>query len=135
MGTAESTNTAPESGGATCRLAVYGSLAPGQSNHHQLHGLAGRWIEGTVRGQLYQDGWGADLGYPGLVLDPGGPAVGVDLFDSPDLADHWIRLDEFEGSGYRRAVTTVSTAEGDLLASIYVVTVDSPADAYNRLDD
>ena len=121
MSTAESTNTAQGSRGSTCRLAVYGSLAPGRPNHHQLSDLAGRWIEGTVRGRLRQEGWGAELGYPGLVLDPGGPTVGVQLFDSPDLADHWTSLDEFEGSGYLRTVTAVSTAEGDLLASIYVL--------------
>ena len=74
-----------------------------------------------MRGQLRQEGWGAELGYPGLVLDPAGPTIDVQLLDSPDLLDHWTRLDEFEGSGYRRTVTTVSTAEGDLLASIYVL--------------
>jgi gamma-glutamylcyclotransferase (GGCT)/AIG2-like uncharacterized protein YtfP len=103
---------------------VYGSLAPGRPNHHQLRGLKGRWIDGTVRGQLRQEGWGAELGYPGLVLDPGGPTVDVQLFDSPDLEDHWTRLDEFEGSGYRRTFTAVSTAEGDLLASIYVLALE-----------
>jgi gamma-glutamylcyclotransferase (GGCT)/AIG2-like uncharacterized protein YtfP len=117
----EPANTGEEVCGSICRLAVYGSLAPGRPNHHQLHGLVGRWIEGTVRGRLRHEGWGADLGYPGLVLDPGGSTVGVQLLDSPDLPDHWARLDEFEGSGYRRTVTAVSTAEGDVSASIYVL--------------
>ena len=54
--------------------------------------------------------WGADLyGYPGIDLDPDGPTVAVQLFESPDLPEHWTRLDEFEGSGYRRTVTTVNT--------------------------
>jgi gamma-glutamylcyclotransferase (GGCT)/AIG2-like uncharacterized protein YtfP len=105
-----------------CRFAVYGTLAPGLPNHHQLSGLSGRWIEGTVRGQLLQEGWGADLyGYPGIVLDVDGPTVAVQLFESLDLPDHWARLDEFEGSGYVRTATTVSTTEGDVLASIYVL--------------
>ncbi len=121
MSTAESANSSQVSRGPNCRLAVYGSLAPGRPNHHQLNGLSGRWIEGTVRGQLLQEGWGAELGYPGIVLDLDGPTVGVQLFESPDLSDHWTRLDEFEGSGYRRTVTAVSTAEGDLLASIYIL--------------
>jgi gamma-glutamylcyclotransferase (GGCT)/AIG2-like uncharacterized protein YtfP len=124
MSTAESTNPAQVSRGSICRLAVYGSLAPGRPNHHQLRGLSGRWIDGTVRGELLQEGWGAELGYPGLVLDPDGHSVGIQLFCSPDLPDHWTRLDEFEGSGYRRTVTVVSTAEGDLLASIYVLAPD-----------
>ena len=109
---------------ATGRLAVYGTLAPGHRNHRHLSGLSGRWIKGTVRGQLVDQGWGAELGYPGLVLDPDGSTVDVQLFVSPDLPDHWSRLDEFEGSGYRRTVTVVSTIEGDLLASIYVLASD-----------
>lgn len=124
MSTEESANSAPVSCGAICRFAVYGTLAPGRPNHHQLSGLSGRWIEGIVRGQLLQEGWGAEVGYPGIVLDVDGPTVGVQLFESSDLPDHWTRLDEFEGSGYRRAVTAVSTAEGDLMASIYVLALD-----------
>jgi len=121
MGESESTNTPHPSPGSESRLAVYGTLAPGRPNHHQLDGLAGRWIDGTVRGHLRHDGWGAELGYPGIVVDPDGHTVDVQVFESADLADHWTRLDEFEGSGYRRTVTTVSTAEGDLEASIYVL--------------
>lgn len=107
--------------GAEYRLAVYGTLAPGRPNHQQLSRLSGRWINGTVRGHLRPEGWGADLGYPAIVLDSGGPTIGVQLFESPDLPDHWAGLDDFEGSGYRRSVTEVSTDHGDLLASIYVL--------------
>ncbi len=124
MSTAESENSVQMSHGSTTRLAVYGTLAPGRPNHHQLNGLSGRWIEGTVRGQLLQEGWGAEIGYPGILLDLDGPTVGVQLFESSDLPDHWTRLDEFEGSGYRRTVTAVSTAEGDLSASIYVLALE-----------
>ena len=106
---------------ADCRLAVYGSLAPGRPNHHQLHGLSGRWIDGSVGGELRREGWGSDLGYPALVLDPDGRSVAVLVLESPDLPDHWDRLDRFEGPGYRRTVIAVSTAEGNLLANIYVL--------------
>jgi gamma-glutamylcyclotransferase (GGCT)/AIG2-like uncharacterized protein YtfP len=61
------------------------------------------------------------MGFPGLILDPLGPSVDVDLFESTELPTHWARLDEFEGSGYRRAVTTVNTAEGNVSAWIYVL--------------
>ncbi len=64
---------------------------------------------------------GAALGYPGLVLDPLGPVVEVHLFESLELPDHWARLDAFEGTGYRRVVTPVRTADGELMAWIYVV--------------
>jgi hypothetical protein len=57
------------------RLAVYGTLGPGGPNHHILADLDGRWIDGTVRGHLREEGWGSELGYPGIVLDPDGPEV------------------------------------------------------------
>ena len=115
------TESAQVSDGLDCRFAVYGTLAPGRPNHYQLSGLSGRWIAGTVRGQLIEEGRGAELGNPGIVLDPDGATVGVQLLESSDLPDHWTRLDEFEGSGYRRTVTEVSTTAGGVLAYIYVL--------------
>ena len=108
------------------RLATYGTLAPGQINHHQLSDLTGDWREGTVRGRLVDAGWGAAHGCPGLILDPEGDDVDVHIFQSPDLPDHWPRLDEFEGPGYRRVVTQVQTKEGDLEASIYTIVTRPP---------
>ena len=46
--------------------------------------------------------------------------IDVDLFESMDLPEHWARLDEFEGSGYRR-VAPVNTEEGERNAWIYVL--------------
>jgi len=107
--------------GADSRLAIYGTLAPGRANHHELSGLKGVWRQGTVRGKLVAEGWGASLGYPALVLDPQAAPVEVFLFESQDLPDHWRRLDEFEGPGYRRVVTQVQTPDGDVRAYIYVL--------------
>ena len=106
---------------AETRLAVYGTLAPGRSNHHQLAGLEGRWRKGTVRGRLFESGWGAALGYPGLILDEQGEAVEVQLFESPDLPAHWQRLDEFEGVGYQRVTAAVAVGEETAPAFIYVL--------------
>lgn len=68
------------------RLAPYERLAPGRPNHHQLDGLKGRRSRGYVQGTLVNAGWGAGLGYPALVLDPDGPAVEVDVFESVEPA-------------------------------------------------
>jgi len=103
------------------RLAVYGTLAPGRANHDQLRSVGGRWRRGAVRGTLVDAGWGSDYGFPGLVLDPLGAVVTVDVLESADLPAHWSRLDAFEGPAYRRATTMVSTASGSLEASIYVL--------------
>ncbi len=58
---------------------------------------------------------------PDWSLDSLGPVVHVYLFESAELPDYWPRLDEFEGTGYRRVVTQVRTAGGDLDAWIYVI--------------
>ena len=106
---------------ADTRLATYGTLAPGRVNNDRLAGLKGYWRKGTVRGRLVDAGWGAELGYPGLILDPSGQDIDVYIFESSELPDHWPRLDEFEGTGYRRMAAQVHTEDGDLDASIYVI--------------
>ena len=104
------------------RLATYGSLAPGRPNHHHVAGLRGRWFAGEVSGRLVEAGWGASLGYPALVLDPDGPAIDVQVLESADLPVHWPRLDDFEGPGYERVLTTIRTTAGDVEAYVYVLT-------------
>ncbi len=101
------------------RLAVYGTLAPGRSNHGQMAGMTGTWTPGVVRGRLVAEGWGATQGYPALVPDPDGPEVAVVVFESADLPNHWARLDDFEGDGYRREVVSVATEAGDVEAWLY----------------
>ena len=103
------------------RLATYGSLAPGRPNHHHLAGIKGRWLQGLVYGRLVQEGWGADLGFPALVLDPAAPAINVYVFESADLPAQWARLDNFEGPGYQRVPVAVHTPAGELDASIYAL--------------
>lgn len=105
---------------ADIHLAVYGTLGPGKPNHHQLSALRGVWTTGVVRGVLRPEGWAAAQGYSGLILGDG-EAVLVDLLRSEDLPDHWTQLDAFEGKGYRRVVTQVPTAAGDVAAHIYVL--------------
>lgn len=103
---------------AQTRLAVYGTLAPGEANHGQLGALAGEWQPGAVRGRRLDDGW---QGYPGLILDAAADPVPVQLFTSTDLPAVWERLDAFEGDGYRRVVADVTTDEGIVAACIYVL--------------
>ncbi len=89
------------------RLAVYGSLGPGRVNHHVVADIEGVWRRGTVRGRLIECGWGAAMGYPALVWEPGGECVALDVLESAQLVDHWDRLDAYEGEQYRRIVVTV----------------------------
>ena len=103
-----------------CRLAVYGSLAPGKSNHHHLAGIQGEWSDGWVEGELIDRGWGAGMGFPGIVLRPGGPRVHVKVLESDDLPDQWDRLDTFEGDQYVRLLVPVHLDDGkSVIANIY----------------
>ena len=104
------------------RLFVYGTLAPGRPNEHVLAEVPGRWEPATVRGTLLHKGWGAAVGYPGIVLDEFGGKVHGFIFSSEELPTHWARLDEFEGDGYERIVTTAELEDGSLVkAYIYVL--------------
>lgn len=113
----------PVDEGPETRLAVYGSLAPGEANHRVLEPLSGRWLDGgRVRGVLHERGWGAGRGYPGLEPDPAGDPVPVKVFVSPELPDHWDRIDAFEGTDYRRVVVPVEGLPGGARrCNIYVV--------------
>ena len=94
------------------RLAVYGSLLPGENNHHHVATLAGRWLEGTVEGTLCDRGWAARQGYPGFVPGSSGARVAVKVLESLALPDAWERLDAFEGEAYRRILAPVEMTAG-----------------------
>jgi gamma-glutamylcyclotransferase (GGCT)/AIG2-like uncharacterized protein YtfP len=112
----------------THRLFVYGTLAPGRPNEHVLADVAGQWQPATVTGKLLQEGWGAALGSPGIVLDEHGVEVAGFLFSSDELAEHWARLDELEGEGYERVLTTVRLKNGTVAdAYIYQLSGHRPS--------
>ncbi len=90
------------------RLVVYGSLAPGRPNHHHLADIPGTWRTGWVEGELCERGWGAEQGYPGIRLKRGGARVEVHVLESAELAQHWDRLDDFEGDEYQRVRVEIS---------------------------
>jgi len=104
------------------RLFVYGTLAPGRSNEHELAEVPGTWEPATVKGALLPEGWGAAEGYPGIVLDESGDDVQGFLFSSAELSEQWARLDAFEGDGYERVVTSVIRTDGTIVkAHIYAL--------------
>lgn len=106
------------------RLFVYGTLAPGRPNEHVLSGVAGTWTPGVVKGELTQHGWGADLGYPALVLSEAGSDVAGLVFTSEALSDLWPELDRFEGPGYQRVVAAAVLEGGESVsAHVYVAYV------------
>lgn len=107
-------------------LVVYGSLAPGELNHHVISDIPGTWTDAFVRGHLHPTGWGMTSGYPGLIPDAKGERHRVKLFRSSVLPDHWKRLDQFEGSDYRRVLIEVEDENGVFaIGNVYAVSKSS----------
>ena len=104
------------------RLAVYGTLVPGERNADVLADLRGAWRRGTVRGTRHEDGW---HGYPGVVLDDGDD-VAVAVLSSPDLVAALPAVDAFEGPGYRRETVTVTLDDGERVTAQLYVLVEPP---------
>lgn len=100
------------------RLAAYGTLAPGRSNHHVVAPLGGRWEAGVVEGVLHPVGWGATQGFPAFRPEAGGGEVPVQVLTSRALPGDWDRLDLFEGRGYRRILVPVFTQGGRTLLTV-----------------
>lgn len=89
------------------RLAVYGTLAPGQPNYRVVSPLGGEWTNGLIEGDLFPRGWGATLGYPAFRPRAGGGAVAVRVLTSRKLPAAWPDLDRFEGPAYVRVLIPV----------------------------
>ena len=104
------------------RLFIYGSLQPGGPNEHVLAAIGGKWEPATVRGNLIEAGWGARMGYPGLVIDGSGRDIRGYIFTSPNLNAEWARLDEFEGKEYERIVALATLLGGEQVqVHVYVL--------------
>ncbi len=104
------------------RLFIYGTLAPGQPHHKVLEGIPGSWESATIRGALLQEGWGAEMGCPGIVPSVDGDEVEGFVFSSEHLSDHWSMLDALEGKGYQRE-SVVARVNGthDVEAYVYAL--------------
>ena len=87
-----------------------------------LADVHGSWQPATVRGRLLRQGWGAAVGFPGIVLDGDGPEVDGMLLSSEELIENWERLDQFEGDGYERVQASVNLRGSETtVAHIYVL--------------
>jgi gamma-glutamylcyclotransferase (GGCT)/AIG2-like uncharacterized protein YtfP len=83
------------------RLAVYGTLAPGEANAHILAACPGTWSLGEVHGRR------ALRDYPVFTYAHGAGVINMQVLHSQNLPEHWSRIDEFEGGHYCRILVPV----------------------------
>lgn len=105
-------------------LIIYGSLAPGESNHAVMDPIKGDWQKAIIRGKLLEGGWGSSLGYNGFIPVHTEEAETINCYVlfSKDLLSHWDYLDEFEGDGYVRIQTEYELENGKKgIAFIYAL--------------
>lgn len=109
-------------------LIVYGSLAPGESNHHIISHIDGIWRKAKIKGKIIDNGWSKrlvpqELGYPEFKSVPSGKEdiLEVLVFMSEQLELYWQDIDEFEGTeDYRRiSISCVLDTGDEIIASIY----------------
>ncbi len=106
----------------TNKLFIYGTLGPGRPNEHIMQNIGGSWEDAIVFGNLYQEGWGSEMGYPGIILDKTGDKIKGFLFRSENISNHWSELDQFEGEAYTRVLTDVELLNGTS-ESAYIYTL------------
>ncbi|GAA3774155.1 gamma-glutamylcyclotransferase family protein [Flavobacterium ginsengiterrae] len=96
-------------------LIIYGSLAPGESNHAVMDPIKGEWKKAFIKGRLEEGGWGSSLGYHGFIPVNTAEAKTINCYVlfSADLTLHWDYLDEFEGDGYIRIQTEYQLENGE----------------------
>lgn len=105
------------------KLFVYGTLGPGRPNEHILKKIGGTWKKGFVRGRLFKEGWGSEMGFPGIRLEEKVETIQGFVFYSNKLGDCWAVLDKFEGAAYQRikTVITLEDTEEEVEAFIYAL--------------
>lgn len=99
------------------RVFIYGSLQPGGPNEHVLANVCGCWEAAVVKGRLVNAGWGASLGYPGLVLDDCEQEVHGQVLTSSELGTKWAELDQLEGDEYVRTKLSAILGNGDKVSA------------------
>lgn len=56
-------------------LFVYGALSPNCPNAHVLTVIGGLWEAATITGKLRAEGYGAEMGYPGITITEDGDKI------------------------------------------------------------
>ena len=95
-------------------LFVYGTLKPGSEAHYYLARIHGIWSDAYCYGNWIKH---TNIGYPVISLDDNGVKIKGKLFFSKQLKNIIYEIDKYEGSQYKRSVTTVYLDNGSSVKS------------------
>ena len=95
-------------------LFVYGTLKPGGEAHYYLGRMHGIWSDAYCYGNWIAH---TDIGYPIISLNDNGEKIKGKLFFSKQLKNIICEIDKYEGSKYKRSVTTVYLDNGSSVKS------------------
>lgn len=104
------------------RLAVYGTLAPGEVNHFVIEPAGGIWRDVSLEGEM-----GEWAGYPMFEWVTPGETIAASLVESDTLPSFWSRLDEFETKRYSRHLVPFTSTAGKGVTNCYVRAADRRA--------
>jgi gamma-glutamylcyclotransferase (GGCT)/AIG2-like uncharacterized protein YtfP len=79
--------------------------------------------KGFVWGKLFKEGWGAEMGFPGIRLENKVEIIKGYVFYSNKLKGSWAELDEFEGEAYQRRKTTITLEDTKEEIEAYIYTL------------
>lgn len=103
-------------------LIIYGSLAPGEANHHIISHINGIWLKAFIKGKIIDNGWATRTGYPEFkrASDKDSHSVEVLAFMSEELDDHWKQLDDFEATESYKRTTITCELEGGQIVEAFI---------------
>ncbi len=104
------------------KLVVYGTLAPGEANQSLMSEMNGSWSSCVVNGKRGT----LASGLATFSWSPYEAEHDLQVFESPELSEHWNRLEAFEGRGYWRRLVLAKVGAKLCVAYAFVARPDRP---------
>lgn len=96
------------------RLAVYGTLNPGEANAAVVDDIKGEWQDAEVDGRIT-----TEHGFQKFTWILDSEKIPVKVLTASTMSQNFKRLDKFEGPNYRRIWVFVHTSTGLQVCNIY----------------
>ena len=104
-------------------LFVYGTLQKGKQHESILKNLKGSWKKGYVKGNLFNISSGTNYGYPAIKLNKKGSKVYGMIFHSKELKKSLKKIDQFEGSNYKRVISKIFNVNDGTKTESYIYVI------------